>query len=85
VIGFGPLGSIRKFSSNGGYASTVVVVGNGIVDTIQEWGKVVNDYGYPDARDGDFSINYLGYALCLNCPSWIRVRTIHGNRSNPAP
>ena len=43
-----------------GYFETALVVGNGIVDTIQEWGKVINVFNSRDARFSDFSINYLG-------------------------
>ena len=52
--------SFVQFTPYIGYFETTLVVGNGIVDTIQEWGVVLNIFNSRDARLKDFSINYLG-------------------------
>ena len=49
-----------QFLPFGGFFQTVLVVGNGIVNTIQDWGKLLNVYGSDEVRSKDFSVNYLG-------------------------
>ena len=56
-----------QFGQYGGSFETVLLAGNGIVDTMMDWGNYLTGYFYkpPSLRENDFSINYLGLAVCV--------------------